>query len=127
MTKFSGAATVTATPEKSETAVRMVNPQNLESEKSDGTTGDLVQYLSERKQGEEPHETDGEEEARHPADAGLLVAPRRVPRRGRPRQLIRLLVQPQQEGPEPACRCRVGGQITVRRSSTYGGLDRCAI
>ena len=60
-------------------------------------------YLSEWEQGEEADEADGEEEAHHPADAGVLVAPRHVPRRGRPGQLVRLLVQPQQEGPEPAC------------------------
>jgi hypothetical protein len=34
-----------------------------------------------------------------------------VARRAGPGQLVRLLVQPQQEGPEPACKARINERI----------------
>lgn len=80
-------------------------------------------YLSEREQGEEPHEAGGEEEPRHPPDPGLLVAPRHVPRRARAGQLVRLLVQPQQERPESTCAPRERATRLAQRDAKIGRGD----
>lgn len=63
-----------------------------------------MRHLSEGDQCEEAAEANREEEPGHPADPRLLGAPRQVARRVHSGQLVRPVVQPQQERPEPCTR-----------------------
>lgn len=62
-------------------------------------TGKTVTDLPERDERENAHEGDGEEEAHHPPNAGLLRA--HVAFHVHPGHLVGLLVEPEQVGPEP--------------------------